>query len=384
MQKINLSTLFSIYKWIFSRVFIRDIQQIYKYYTDGKSDVIFYCVDKIHINWILSTLIKTSEKYTCALIISGDDFIVFQERYDINKYNISLYGIRFLRTKIVVSSSTGGTHPVISKTIAPYRVHMPHSIVSFHLAYPVKAFRNFNVFFCCGYYHNLEIMKLNNIYYKQNNIIIENIGYGKLDTLKNNLKNYEHRNGKLLRSKEILIAPSWGEDNVFQSKAIVIIDKLISEKYKIVLRPHIASYTSDYFIKLKKIYENNTAVHIEDPREESRAIYTADLIISDFSGIAFEYIFLRERPALFLNVPLKCNNKDWKLVGITPIEISLRNELGKICDLNAENISEDIKYLLLNIKQFKEKIIDTRNKYIFNYGECSTVATNEISSLLDD
>ena len=380
-SKKYIALLLSIFKWIFSTKFLNDISQVIRYYYSGVPEILFYCSNKIHYEWIASTISEVKNKHTCVLVISDNNLLNdIEDGFKI--YRISIYGIRLLRSKMVISSSTGGNFPVLSKHMAPFRVHMPHSLVSLHLAYPLNAFKNFNIIFCCGAYHKQEIRKLDGTYSSHSMTETKDIGYGKLDTLK---KKYKSRFGKVHQKnskKEILIAPSWGEGNVFQENSIEIIDRILSNNYKVTLRPHIGSYSSKYFINVEEYYKDNKYVQIENPYNESNSLYTADLIITDYSGIALEYIYLRERPALFLDGPIKCNNKEWKKLNIMPIEISLRKELGKICSVNADEICREVDNILGSVYTYKKKITMLREKYLFNYGKCSVAAKEAIAEIL--
>ena len=52
-------------------------------------------------------------------------------------------------------------------------------------------------------------------------------------------------------------------------------------------------------------------------------------MITDWSGIAFEYAFALLKPILFIDVPPKVRNPDYHEVSSPPLEVALRAEFGR-------------------------------------------------------
>ena len=69
-------------------------------------------------------------------------------------------------------------------------------------------------------------------------------------------------------------------------------------------------------------------------------------LITDWSGIFIEFALTFKRKAFLLNTPKKIVNQNYLNYINQPIEISLRNVLGKTYDIaNIKNIIEEIKNL---------------------------------------
>jgi len=75
---------------------------------------------------------------------------------------------------------------------------------------------------------------------------------------------------------------------------------------------------------------DNNALTIERSVATDDSLLKSDVLICDCSGIALEYAFGTERPVLFLDVPRKIRNENYRELGLEPIELSLRSELGII------------------------------------------------------
>ena len=47
-------------------------------------------------------------------------------------------------------------------------------------------------------------------------------------------------------------------------------------------------------------------------------------MISDYSGAALEFAFTFNKPIIFVDVPKKINNKNYEILNITPLEVSIK------------------------------------------------------------
>ena len=101
------------------------------------------------------------------------------------------------------------------------------------------------------------------------------------------------------------------------------------------------------------------------------------MMISDWSGVAIEYALSQAKPTLFIDVPKKINNPDYVEIDITPIEISIRPQIGSIVLPRLEEITIE----LLDGLAFKP--IDS-GSVVFNSGRASKVGASEILRLMSE
>lgn len=282
-------------------------------------DIYFYATHSIDLDWIKSTLnqcyfLGMKVAYGC---VSGQPFL--------SKYNIPFfYGAEAHQVKapLVVSASTGlKKESFFHKKMC--LIHMPHSLISLHMAYPEDAFAEFDCLFAAGPHHVEEWSRISQL--KSNKIKdVYAVGYGKLDLMKG--KNFS------LHEKKILIAPSWGKDNLLETSGKDLILRLIEDNYKVILRPH-----PMFFIEKKKVLESVISefpkLEIESSLEDkNETFYTASILITDYSGIAFEYVALHSRRVVFVNTEPKKFNEKWKTYKLNPIELSMRDRIGFSCE----------------------------------------------------
>ncbi|MBR4630659.1 MAG: CDP-glycerol glycerophosphotransferase family protein [Treponema sp.] len=99
----------------------------------------------------------------------------------------------------------------------------------------------------------------------------------------------------------ILLAPSWGASAILKKYGSEILDSLISTGYKIIVRPHPQSYTSEKDMiepLIAKYAENENFIWNRD-NDNFEVLHEADVLITDFSGIIFDYSLIFDKPIIY-------------------------------------------------------------------------------------
>ena len=273
-----------------------------------------------------------------------------------------------------------------SKIYPVHYVYLFHAMVSTHLVYRKNAFDNFDSILCVGEYQINEIKNTEKFYnLKTKNLI--RCGYTHLDNL---IKKYgsQINETKEIKNKQsqILLAPSWGKNGLFETIIEDVISILLKNNYKIILRPHPMSLKlSKKKIKsIEKNFSSNNNFKLEINISNFDSFLNSDVMISDWSGVALEFAFAFEKPILYIDVPKKINNTDFQNISDIPIEISIRNKIGKVISpSNTSQIPIEINNLIKKSTEIKKIIKTLRNETIFNIGNSEKVAAKSIIELLN-
>ena len=266
--------------------------------------IYFYAGHHVDFKWVFSTLkacrdLGLNVCYGCVYGIED----VQQSPYFLKNIPF-FYGKEALRVKadIVISASSG-----LSKASFRYgdffSIHMPHSLISLHMAYPEDAFDDVDLLFAAGPHHGNEWDMINEKRFLKKKPWFA-VGYGFFDLLQHALC--------VRAPKRILIAPSWGEDNLLESSALSLAQQLLSEGYDVILRPHPLFFVDkkDVLEHLQKICPTLTIESSLDQKNDG--FYTSSFLITDYSGIAFEYAFFHHRKVIFVDTPMKKAHDNWK------------------------------------------------------------------------
>ena len=242
-------------------------------------------------------------------------------------------------------------------------VNVPHGMGSNNLTLRKGALDHFDTIFCAGIHQKIENHQteaVNNLPAKS---CVE-VGYPLLDEMR---ENYAFKNN--IR-KKILIAPSWQKDNIIDSCLEELLDALKNTDYEIIVRPHPQEVRlkKEYMESLKAKYEPD-GIEIQTDFTSNNPVMEADLLITDWSDISWEYAFTTLRPVLYINTPMKVMNPEWQKIEYPPLNIFLRDQLGKSLDVDQlDKAAETAQYLLANTEVYREKINELAHEYVYNLG----------------
>lgn len=101
--------------------------------------------------------------------------------------------------------------------------------------------------------------------------------------------------------KTVLLAPSWGESSILTKYGADILRALVATGYNIVVRPHPQSLTSEKAVlePLWKEFPDSEHLHWNYDNDNFEALWNADLMITDFSGIIFDYALVFGKPIIY-------------------------------------------------------------------------------------
>lgn len=250
-------------------------------------------------------------------------------------------------------------------------IYLPHDMMSVHMGFREGALDAFDTVFCSGPHVANEVRATERVYGLPEKKLVP-FGYPLADLLvkAGKKERQQHITG---RRQKILIAPSWQEDNLLDSCIDRLIDELYGEDYGIIIRPH-PEYVKRYGARMNALMEKyrdkiGEGLSFETDFSTNTSITTSDLLITDWSGIAPEFCFSTGRPALFINTKIKCLNPNWENLGLQPVEISLRNEIGKAIDLSKlDSVSDTVRELLTQSNLYRERIDARFETFIYNHG----------------
>jgi hypothetical protein len=368
--------------WYFFRGgLFEDIHEIGRFYRGGGADVIFFYKSGIDEQWLSSTALATQRASLKTAVVVNSRQALSNQKKGTNQYRMSQAAIFCLRCRVLISTATLAWFNIPFGT--KWIVNMPHSLVSLHVIYDKKAFRGYNFFFCAGQHHMAEAVALDREAGRLIRLVAP-IGYGKMDLLRSEYAKFQKSEKDQQNSLPLIsVAPSWGQSNIVEGIGRNLVAGLLKKGYRVTLRPHPMQARSKIVRFIAQDHKDNPNFTIEDVAKTQESLFTATLMISDYSGVALEYAFLRERPVLFLDVPKKVGNPNWELLGLEPIELALRTEIGELLPPdNLPQILAAVDRLVANPFAQQEKIRLARSKYLYNFEDCSAAASTAIAGLL--
>lgn len=264
-------------------------------------------------------------------------------------------------------------------------VYVPHALMSMHMGMKEGSLDAFDTIFCAGEHIKREVAATERVYGLPSKTLVE-FGYPLVDDLIP-LGEAERATHKSEGRREILIAPTWNEDNILDSCIDQLLDGLLCDEYHVTVRPH-PEYVKRFGQKMNETVERwrdkiGEGLTFELDFSSNKSIYSSDLMITDWSGISFEFSFATKRPTLFINTKMKVLNENWEKIGCTPIEITLRDEIGmSIEKSDACNIGEIVSDTFKRSAEYEDRIEAALHKAVYNVRSSNAVGADYILARL--
>ncbi len=116
------------------------------------------------------------------------------------------------------------------------------------------------------------------------------------------------------KEKTILLSPTWGEHGLLNEYGSELLEVLLSnEKYTVIVRPHPQSieYEVPMLENLKNKFKDKKNLQWDNESNGLVSMSKASIMISDFSGIILDYIFLFSKPVISLPSTIDLRGKDY-------------------------------------------------------------------------
>ena len=336
--------------------------------------IVFYAEDSQSQNFISDLVKEISLKldHEISYLTSDPDDTIFIEAKNNPNLNAFYIGTGIVRTFaflnlkadvcIMTMPDLDSFHLKKSKAYPVHYLYIFHALLSTHSIYRHGAFDAYNTIFCTGNQQMIEIRETEKKYKLPRKNLYKD-GYRPLEFLINKNRLYEKKMTTVLK---ILIAPTWGDNNIFNFCMYDLIKNLITAGHHVHLRPHPMTLRDNYkkIDTIKKIFSDKENFFLQEDHTNRDILFESDILVTDWSGIGIEYGLGLLKPVIYIDIPKKNLNQESYKINITPIESKIRNEIGEIVKISEiHKIDQIIKKVMK--KHDKSDLRLLRNKYVF-------------------
>ncbi|MDR0636318.1 MAG: CDP-glycerol glycerophosphotransferase family protein, partial [Treponema sp.] len=170
----------------------------------------------------------------------------------------------------------------------------------------------------------------------------------------------------------VLVSPSWGPSALLSRYGEKLLDPLVKSRWRIIVRPHPQSKKSEAAMldALTAKYKNSANLEWDYERENIFSLKKADIMISDFSGIIFDYAFLCDKPIIYVKQGMDLRPYDaddlgenaveelWQFTTLEKIGIELKEEFFPTIDNVIKNAADSAE-----LKAARQKAKDEAWQY---------------------
>jgi CDP-glycerol glycerophosphotransferase (TagB/SpsB family) len=285
------------------------------------------------------------------------------------------YWIPRLPTDIVITPATEADWP---KHPSAKLVHLLHSTVSTHVVYREGVFDQYDYIFCVGQRH---IDELSSMQAKRGHkpVVLVPGGYEIIDAL---LQEPVPEPGD---RPCVLYGPTWGKSSSAPEHGVALIGKLL-ETCDVVFRPHplILRYDRPTIDAILDAHGEHSHFTLDDNVSSKPSLMRADVFISDWSGVAFEYAFARRRPVIFIDGEGKIDNPNWQqYFPEAGLESVYRARVGVVID-DIANIAELVADMRASADDWEARIEAVEQDLLFARGEAGAKNFAAICAIADN
>ncbi len=375
-------------------MFFREVKDFYRFFyktSKEKRDIIFYAEHGGYFSSFEGMIGEFTDKYNkdiCYITSDPNDAILKTSNPKIHSYYINKllpFLMAFINCKVFVMTLTDLNQFHLKRSANPvHYVYVFHALVSTHMMYNNGAFDHYDSILCVGPHQIDEIRKYEEIHSLKKKKLIK-AGYHRLERIYQSYKKYQKEQKS--NKKLILIAPSWGKDNILELCGKPLIKILLDAGYRVIARPHPEARrrSPDLIASISSEFKDNPDFVLEASTKGDTSILEADVLVSECSGITLEYAFGTERPVLFIDTPIKIKNEKYKELDIEPLELLLRSKIGVVVSpKDLEKVPQVIEQLITEKSNYKEQIASLREKSVYSFGHSSEVGAEHIFNLADN
>ena len=325
--------------------------------------------DDIAVTYVTSDdrdpgLLKLSNKYRSIYIGKGFFRILF---------------FQFLKAKLLILTMMDLNNFELKRSMHPvHYVYIFHSLTSTHMVDTEKSFDHYDTIFCAGPHQKKEIeLREKNKDLKAKNLVP--YGYPRIEKLIQ--LSSKPKNEK----KVILLAPTWGEQSIINLMGMEICSIIINQGYSLILRPHHETIkrSPQLIDEIENKYSHLETFRLVREMGDSESLLQSDLLICDWSGIAIEYAFGLEKPIIFIDIPPRVRNPNWREIQSEPLEMSIREKVGRVvCPSKLDELPSSISQLLNEDQLSSSPIKSLREEFIYNLSDSEIIGREEIKKLL--
>ena len=280
-------------------------------------------------------------------ITASPEDAVLTERYPhikvecIENENKLFARLNFLNASVVLATTPGlDVYQWKRSKTVDYYIHIPHAAGEIVL-YRMFGIDYYDAILLSGEYMEKDVRRLEqlrNLSAKD----LQIVGIPYMDEMAVRLENApaqeEHK-------RTVLLAPSWGPSALFSVYGGKIIEVLLKTGYQVIVRPHPQSFVSEKELldKLMTQFPESENLKWNRDRDNFDVLRSADILISDFSGVIMDFALVYDKPVIYTNPNFDLAPYDaWWLD--TPLwTLSALPRIG--CELTNENM-ESLKELI--------------------------------------
>jgi hypothetical protein len=272
----------------------------------------------------------------------------------------------------------------LKRSIHPvHYAYVFHSMGSTHMVDHANSYDHYDTLLCTGPHHVAEIRRREQLKGLPAKHLFA-YGYPRLERLIEVAAAHAREPSS---QPTVLLAPTWGGQSILHVCGEPLIAALLDAGMRVIMRPHYQTsrLAPRVVERLVERFGSNPRFRHVDRMDESASLLESDLLVCDWSAMAIEYALGLGKPVLFVDVPPRVRNPDYAELGLEPMEMRIRRDLGSVLPL--DRVAEAplrVAKLLGGAAEFRRRTKALREDWAFNVGRSVEAGAREIARIADE
>jgi YidC/Oxa1 family membrane protein insertase len=261
-------------------------------------------------------------------------------------------------------------------------VYLFHSMGSTHMVDHANSYDAYHSLFCVGPHHVAELRKREALTGLEPRNLFA-YGHPRLEQLMREAAERTRSRPPGARPT-VLVAPTWGDDSILNRCGMRLLEVMLAAGFEVILRPHYQTrrLTPHVLEEILAFYGDHPRFQLIEQMGETDSLFRSDILICDWSAMAIEYALGLEKPVLFIDLPRRVRNPDWRQFEIEPFEVSIRERAGKVvAPEDLDHLPAAARQLLAAPDAFAREIQSLRESAVFNLGNSVEMGATELVRL---
>ncbi len=184
-------------------------------------------------------------------------------------------------------------------------------------------------------------------------------------------------------SATVLVAPTWGNNGLLARYGTACFEPLLEAGYRVILRPHPQAWVSEAaeLARMQRDLAQYRHLTIDRAPSGLASMEASDILISDMSGINFDYAFLFAKPMLVVDGEFEMGGREAEYVDQPMWDHAAILQLAHlVADAEFADMPALVERSLSEYS--KADVEDFRGRSTYNFGHAGRAAADELVGIL--
>jgi hypothetical protein len=184
----------------------------------------------------------------------------------------------------------------------------------------------------------------------------------------------------------VLVAPTWGLNGLLKKFGARVLIPMLEKQWRVIVRPHPQSYISERIMldSLREELKQYPNLQWDSNKDGIRSMVQANAMVSDLSGIVFDFAFLFEKPVITLKFELDKLGSEAAELPWDPWELTVLDIVGRRIAESEMDVLPKIIEQELGTSERTQRIRRLRDESVANFACAAKYVADELLRIRDD